>query len=87
VYLHEEMKSLRDDYVYWLEIIKKVKVAYGNKKVLANYRMLRSSISRKKQKVIIPHFKVLHEVEKLNIFSSLYYLASWAVISYFKYKH
>ena len=81
------MKSLRDDYVYWLEIIKKVKVAYGNKKVLANYRILSSSISRNKQKVIIPHFKVLHHIEKLDLFSSLYYLCSWAFISYFKYKH
>ncbi len=86
VYLHEDMKSLRDDYVYWLEIIKKVKVAYGNKEVIANYRILASSASRKKKKVIIPQFKVLYQVEKLGLLRSLYYLACWAVISYFKYK-
>jgi teichuronic acid biosynthesis glycosyltransferase TuaG len=86
VYLHEDMKSLRDDYVYWLEIMKKVKVAYGNKEVLANYRILDSSASRKKQKVIIPQFKVLYEVEKIGLLKSLYYLSSWAVISYFKYR-
>jgi glycosyltransferase involved in cell wall biosynthesis len=86
VYLLEDMKSLRDDYVYWLEIIKKVKVAYGNTEILANYRILNSSISRNKKKVIIPHFKVLHKVEKLGLFTSLYYLANWAFISYFKYK-
>lgn len=86
VYLREDMKSLRDDYVYWLEIIKKVKVAYGNQEILANYRILSSSASRKKKKVIIPHFKVFYKIEKLGLVRSLYYLANWAVISYFKYR-
>lgn len=86
VYLHEDMRSLRDDYVYWLEIIKKVQVAYGNKDVLANYRILASSASRNKERVIIPQFKVLYQIEKLGLLRSLYYLGCWAVISYFKYK-
>lgn len=86
VYLREDMRSLRDDYVYWLEIMKKIKVAYGNKAILANYRILGTSASRKKRKVIIPHFKVLYKVEKLGLVRSLYYLANWAVISFFKYK-
>jgi teichuronic acid biosynthesis glycosyltransferase TuaG len=86
VYLREDMKSLRDDYVYWLEIIKKVKVAYGNTEVLANYRILGSSASRKKKKVIVPHFKVLYNIEKLGLLRSLYYLGNWAFISYFKYR-
>lgn len=86
VYLREDMKSLRDDYVYWLEIIKKVKVAYGNKEVLANYRMLDSSASRKKSRVIIPQFKVLYKVEKLGLVRSLYYMVNWAIISYIKYR-
>ncbi|HMI00861.1 MAG TPA: glycosyltransferase family 2 protein [Pedobacter sp.] len=86
IYLREDMKSLRDDYVYWLEILKHVKVAYGTKDVIANYRILDSSASRKKRNVIIPHFKVLYKVEKLGLLRSLYYLSNWAVISYFKYK-
>jgi teichuronic acid biosynthesis glycosyltransferase TuaG len=86
IYLREDMRSLRDDYVYWLEIMKKVKIAYGNKEILANYRILDSSASRKKKKVIIPHFKVLYKVEKLGLTRSLYYLANWAVISYIKYR-
>ena len=86
VYLREDMKSLRDDYVYWLEIMKKVGVAYGTRDVIANYRILDSSASRKKKKVIIPHFKVLYKVEKLGLLRSLYYLSNWAVISYFKYR-
>jgi teichuronic acid biosynthesis glycosyltransferase TuaG len=85
-YLREDMKNLRDDYVYWLDIMKKVKYAYGNKEILANYRILGSSASRKKKNVIKPHFKVLYKIEKLGLLPSLYYLANWAVISYFKYK-
>jgi len=86
VYLREDMKSVRDDYVYWLEIIKNVKTAYGNKEVLANYRILSSSASRKKKKVIGPHFKVLYKIEKLGLVRSSYFLANWAVRSYFKYR-
>jgi len=86
VYLREDMKSLRDDYVYWLEIMKKVKKAYGNKEIIANYRILNSSASRKKMKVIIPQFKVLYEVEKIGLVKSLYYLTYWAFLSYIKYR-
>lgn len=86
VYLREDMKNLRDDYVYWLEIIKNVKVAYGNQEILANYRLLENSASRKKKKVIKPHFMVLYKIENLGMIRSVYYLANWALISYFKYK-
>lgn len=87
VYLREDMKNLRDDYVYWLEIIKKVKIAYGNQDILANYRVLQSSASRKKKKVIVPHFMVLYKIEKLGLIKSLYYLSNWAIISYRKYRN
>ena len=86
LYLREDMKSLRDDYVYWLEIIKKVKVAYGNKEILANYRMLASSATRKKHRVIIPQFKVIHNVEKVGLVKSIFYMATWAFHGYFKYR-
>lgn len=86
LYLREDMKSLRDDYVYWLEIIKKVKVAYGNKEILANYRMLASSATRKKHRVIIPQFKVIHNVEKIGLVKSIFYMATWAFHGYFKYR-
>lgn len=86
IYLKEEFKSLRDDYIYWLEIIKKVKVAYGNPLILANYRILSHSATRKKNKLIVPQFKVLHEVEKLSIVRSLYYLMNWAIFGFLKYR-
>jgi teichuronic acid biosynthesis glycosyltransferase TuaG len=86
VYLREDLRSLRDDYVYWLEIIKKVKVVYGNKEILANYRILPSSVTRKKNSLLTPHFMVYYKIEKLGLIRSLYYFANWAVISYLKYR-
>lgn len=86
VYLREELKSLRDDFVYWLEIIKKVKVAYGNRAVIASYRMLENSTSRKKKKVVKPQFLVYYKIERLGFIRSCYYLIHWALNGYLKYK-
>lgn len=85
-YLREDFKSLRDDYILWLEIIKKCKVAYGNKKILANYRVMQSSTSGNKKKVIKPQFLVYRKVEKLGLLTSCYYLMWWAYYGMKKYK-
>jgi len=86
IYLREDLKSNRDDYVYWLDILKKVKVAYGNKEILANYRMLNTSATAKKSAVIIPQFMVLYKVENLGLLKSVYYLTNWAIYGFLKYK-
>ena len=85
VYLKEELKSLRDDYAYWLEIIKNVKTAYANPRVIASYRISGNSMSRNKLKVIKPQFEVYYKVEKLGLFRSLFYLFLWAVYGFLKY--
>lgn len=86
VYLREDFKSLRDDYIFWLEIIKKCGVAYGNQKVIGAYRILGQSTSRNKKKVIKPQFRVYREAEGIGFFKSLYYLACWAWAGYDKYR-
>jgi glycosyltransferase involved in cell wall biosynthesis len=85
-YLREDLKSLRDDYAYWLTIIKKVKVAYANPQVIASYRILGSSLTGNKRKVIKPQFLIYYKVEKLGLIRSLYYLFTWAFYGYIKYK-
>lgn len=40
-YLDEKLKSIRDDYAYWLEIVKLENAAYGNPEVLACYRVIK----------------------------------------------
>ncbi len=84
-YLNEDLHSLRDDYKYWLDILKKVDFAYGNQEILASYRILNNSTSRKKIKVIIPHFNILYKKEKIGFIKSLYYLINWMIISLKKY--
>lgn len=86
VYLREDFRSLRDDYVFWLEIIKKCGIAYGNKRVVGAYRILGHSTSRNKKKVICPQFRVYRKAEGLGLLHSLYYLFCWALSGYKKYK-
>lgn len=83
---NEDLGSLRDDYVYWLTMLKKVDYAYGNKKILVDYRMRKTSVTGNKKKVIWPQWRVLREVEKQPFLSCVYYICCWAIISYRKYK-
>ncbi len=85
-FFNEQMGSLRDDYVYWLEMLKDIKYGYGNKEILVDYRMRKASVTADKKKVIYPQWRVLREVEKLPLIVAVYYLFCWAVISFFKYR-
>lgn len=85
-FFREELKSLRDDFAFWLEMLKKIKVAYGNQEILASYRVFASSTTGNKKKVIKPQFLVYYKVEKLGLVKSLYYLVHWAINGFFKYK-
>lgn len=86
LFYNEAMGSLRDDYVYWLEMLKKIDFAYGNPKILVDYRMRKSSVTGNKKKVIIPQWNVLRKVEKLPTYKCVYYICCWAVISFMKYR-
>jgi teichuronic acid biosynthesis glycosyltransferase TuaG len=86
MYLREDLKSLRDDFAFWLEILKKCKVAYGNKEVIASYRVLKNSATGKKKKVVKPQFLIYYKVEQLGLIRSLYYTIHWALNGYLKYR-
>lgn len=86
IYLNEEFRSLRDDHIYWLDILKKCGEAWGNKEIIASYRLLGTSVTHNKFKVIIPQFKVYYKCEKLGLFKSIYYLVNWAFYGFLKYK-
>ena len=85
VYLHEEFHSLRDDYIYWLEILRKCAVAYGNQGIVGSYRILDNSLTSRKIKMIKPQYRVYRKVEKLGVIRSLFYLTSWALHGIVKY--
>lgn len=86
MYLNESLNSLRDDYLYWLQILKKAKVAYGNRQIIASYRILKGSVSRNKKSVVIPQFNIYYKYEHLGLVRSLYYLTQWAINGFRKYR-
>lgn len=85
-FFNEELGSMRDDFVYLLAILKKIDYAYGNQKILVDYRLRKASVTANKKKVIIPQWNVLRKVEKLPLLLCVYYITCWAVLSYFKYR-
>lgn len=86
VFFDETLKSMRDDYAFWLFLLKKTDYAYGNKTILASYRVFSSSTTGNKKKVMKPQFLIYFKIEKLGIFKSIYYFAHWAINGFLKYK-
>lgn len=85
-FFDESLGSMRDDFVYLLAILKKVGYAYGNRKILVDYRLRKTSVTANKKKVIVPQWNVLRKVEKLPLLFCIYYITCWAVLSYLKYR-
>lgn len=75
----------REDYGCWLDLIKELKVFYGNQKIIGKYRINSSSVSRNKYKMAYYQYKVYRYHEKLSILESFYYLINWAYFGIRKY--
>lgn len=86
VYFCEELRSLRDDYVLWLSLLKQTPCAYGNPKVLAYYRLNSNGVTANKWKMIKPQFMAYYKEEQLGLIRSIYYLVHWAVNGVMKYR-
>lgn len=86
VFFREELKSLRDDYVFWLDILKQGKVCMGYDDILVDYRMRDDSMTSSKLNMIKPQWKIYRSVLHLNFFRSVFYLFSWALNGVKKYK-
>jgi len=76
----------RQDFGLWLRLLKKVDFAYAIEEKLGVYRLRKSSISSNKRKAASYQWKIYREIEKLNIFSSLYYFINYALNGFLKYK-
>lgn len=86
VYLKEELKSMRDDYAYWLDIVKLEDKAYGNQKLLARYRVLANSTTGNKKKLIKKQWRFYRDYLKLGIVKSFVNLVRWGLMGLKKYK-
>ena len=85
IFFNENLGSMRDDYVYWLTMLKSVDYGFGNKEILVDYRMRKTSVTGNKIKVIKPQWNVLYNVEKIGLISSMYNIICWSIISFVKY--
>lgn len=87
VYLHEELKSIRDDYAYWVDIVNLENIAYGNPEILAVYRVLASSTTGKKYKLIKNQYIFYRKYLKLNILLSVRNTVYWGIAGIKKFSH
>ncbi len=74
----------REDFACWLDVLKKVEFCFNIDEFLAKYRK-HTSVSSNKFKMMKYQWNVYRKVEKINFFSSCYYLLSWALRGIFKY--
>lgn len=86
VLFRESLLSLRDDYVFFLDILKQDLNCVGFKDILVDYRMRSNSCTGgSKRKMIKPQWNVYHNVLKLSSVKSFYYLCIWAFNGIIKY--
>ena len=79
VYLDESLKSIRDDYAYWIEIVTLSERAYGNKEVLASYRVSENSVTGNKKKLIRKQYGFYRKYLKLGVLVSLRNTFLWGL--------
>jgi glycosyltransferase involved in cell wall biosynthesis len=85
VFFRKELRNLRDDWAFWLDIMKQGLVAVGYDDILTSYRMRTDSLTASKLKIIKPQWNFYHHVFKMNVLQSFFYLCSWAINGVKKY--
>lgn len=79
IYLHESLKSIRDDYAYWYDIVLKAGVAWGNPDVLASYRVLTGSTTGNKLALVFKQYHFYRHYLKKSVFASALDVVRWGV--------
>lgn len=86
VFLDEALKSIRDDYAFWLAIVQKEGIAYGNPQCLAAYRVFESSTTGNKKALIVKQYHFYRRYLKLGVVKSTVNLMRWGFSGLKKYK-
>lgn len=76
----------RNDYVLWLQVIKKAKMMYGLDCVLGSHRVGMKSISSNKFSLLKYHWIVYRNIEKLTLYRSLSLCLYWVCKRVFRIK-
>ncbi|WP_438964950.1 glycosyltransferase family 2 protein [Flavobacterium sp.] len=77
----------RQDMGLWLKYLKEIPFAYGIQEPKAIYRIRKNSLSRKKSDLLKYQWQFFREVEKLNVFQSVYYMLHWMYRGFMKYRN
>ena len=75
-----------EDLLYWINMLREFGPAKGNQKILATYRILATSKSRKKVSLIKWNFRVYRKAG-CNFFSCLWHVFRWALYGTKKYRN
>ena len=86
VYLREELKSVRDDYAYWYDIVKLDGIAFGNQEVLAKYRVLASSTTGNKLRLVKKQFQFHRSYLHASLPSAAFNTARWGLAGLVKFR-
>ena len=86
VFFPENIKKA-EDYVFWLYILRKGFIAYGNHNILATYNIIKGSKSSNKFKLIKHMYKIYHKTQSINWLKSWFYVIRWAFYGKKKYKN
>lgn len=76
----------KQDYVLWLDILKRGHNSFPLDMKLAWYRQHMNSNTSKKYKLILEHYLLLRDTQNLNVILSLYYTFHWGLNGFIRYK-
>ncbi len=85
IYLREELKSIRDDYAYWYDIVKLSGLIFGNPEVLASYRVLPGSTTGNKRKLIGRQYRFYRDYLHLSHARSAFNILYWGISGLLKF--
>lgn len=75
----------KEDYIFWMDILKKGYTAHNCGEVLTRYRVLPQSRSANKFAMVRSQWYVLRNTQHIDFFRSLYYLSHYIVYAVKKY--
>ena len=67
----------REDYVMWLDVIKKAEMLHGLHEILGCHRIGMQSLSSNKFKLVKYHWVIYRNIEGISLIKSLYYTSYW----------
>ena len=85
IFLREELKSIRDDYAYWYDIVALEDKAYGNPEILAKYRVLSGSTTGNKKKLIKKQYRFYRDYLKEDPITAFFNVIRWGISGLIKF--